>query len=362
MAALNHAAAQPGRDQISVVIPAVERGSTNLTDADAALISYILAQSMKRYFLRSEGTNRSSVIIVPASVPDDRPATLEKLARINGAQIVLSMKAFRQLKGALIDIIMVIPEPYRDFRTDPLEALVLDFEGTNLKLDVPSRYMSFPAVFLNNSTIELYKADTYRKLCPIDRCDSDRTPKISGTCKLLGADVPFATPTRYYEMARSEAIMRLGDTCYLQKIPAASPVSQPVIEFVTGVERFFAGDWMDAKQRMNAVISSALNRNSNLIIQAYLYLVRISIKTNNLDDAKRYMNLALAINSKDPNALETYRFLGLWLLARSVQSRSPDTAALIANVEKDLEAQPKMFRRPYEALLGQLKAKTQRGN
>jgi hypothetical protein len=156
MVVLGRAAAQSGYDQISVVIPAVQSGSTNLTGADAALISYILAQSMKRYFLRSEGANRSVIVIVPASVPDNRPTSLQKLARINGAQIALSMKAFRQLNGALIDIIMVIPEAYQDFRTDPIETLDLNFEGTHLKLEAPSRYMTFPAVFLINRTIELY--------------------------------------------------------------------------------------------------------------------------------------------------------------------------------------------------------------
>jgi hypothetical protein len=358
---LDHAAAEPGHDQISVVIPAVQKRSTSLTDADAALISYILAQSMKRHFLRSEGSNRSAIILVPAPVQDDRPATLEKLARINGAQIALSMKAFHQLKGALIDIIMVIPEPYRDFRTDPLEVLDLKFEGANLKLDVPSRYMSFPTVFLNKETIELYKADTYRKLCPLDRCDSDRPPKGVGHCKVLGADVSFATPTRYYEMGRTEGIVRLGDTCYRQQFPGTGPVSQPVIDFVTGVERFFAGDRPAAKERLDAVISSGLSKTSNLIIQAYLYLVRISIQTNDLDDAKRYVKLALAVNSKDPSVLETYRFLQFWLLARAVQSRSPESVMLIQSIESDFEEQPKMFRRPYEALLTQLKAKAQEG-
>src|SRR6266478_6742547 len=91
----NHVAAQPGHDQISIVIPAVQKRSTSLTDTDAALISYILAQGMKRHFQRSEGANRSAVILVPAPLSDDRPAALEKLTRINGAQIALSMKAFR---------------------------------------------------------------------------------------------------------------------------------------------------------------------------------------------------------------------------------------------------------------------------
>jgi hypothetical protein len=357
MAPFNHAATQPAHDQISVVIPAVQKQSTDLTDADAALISYILAQSLKRYFLRLEGTHRSAVIIVPAPLPEDKPATLAKLGRINGGQIVLSMKAFRHRQGALIDIVMVIPEPYRDFRTDPLETLDLDFEGTHLKLDVPSRFMSFPTVFLENDIIKLYKADTYRKLCPINRCDSDLTPKIIGACKLLGADVSYATPSRYYEIGRTEAILRLGDGCYRQQLPIQGPVSQPVIDFVAGVQRFFAGDRIAAKERMNAVVKSALSKNSNVVIQAYLYLVRISIQTNNVIDAKRFMNLAMSINNSDPTILETNRFLEFWLLAHSVQSRSPDATTLVASIEKDLNAQPKFIRRPYEKLLVQLKAK-----
>src|SRR4051812_4364144 len=87
MAVSGSVATAAGLDQISVVIPAVEKRSTNLTDSDGALISYILALSMKRYFLHSDGANRSSVVLVPAPVPDDKPATLAKLARINGAQI-----------------------------------------------------------------------------------------------------------------------------------------------------------------------------------------------------------------------------------------------------------------------------------
>jgi hypothetical protein len=355
MALSGLAAAQPGLDQISVVIPAVEKRSTNLTDADAALISYILAQSMKRYFLRSEGSNRSSVVIVPAPVPDDKPATLAKLAKINGAQIALSLKAFRQKKGVLIDIVMVIPEPYPDFRTDPLEALSLDFKGLNLRLDVPSKYMSFPALFLTNATIDLYRADTYRRLCPINRCDSDVTPKITGPCKILGRDIPFSTPTRYYEMAHTEAIMRLEDTCYLQKMPATPPVSQPVIDFITGVERFFAGDRADAKGHMNAVIAGMANKNSNLVLQAYLYLARLSIQMKNLKDARQYTSSALAINSKDPSVLDTYRFLQFSLLARAVEDQSPDATTLIADIEKDLGAQPKTISRPYEAMLNRLR-------
>src|SRR4051794_12426168 len=86
----DHVVAKAGHDQIAIVIPAVQKRSANLTDTDAALISYILAQSIKRHFQRSEGANRSAVITVPAPLSDDNPTALEKLARINGAQITLS--------------------------------------------------------------------------------------------------------------------------------------------------------------------------------------------------------------------------------------------------------------------------------
>jgi hypothetical protein len=272
------------------------------------------------------------------------------------------MKAFRQLHGAVIDIVMVIPERYQDFRTNPVETLNLDFEGSRLSLDIPSRYMSFPSAFLSDDIIKLYKADTYRKLCPIDRCDTDRTPKITGKCQLLGVDVPFSTPSRYYEIGRVDAILRLQDSCYLQKWPVNSPVSQPVIDFITGVERFFAGDSTVAKERMNAVTNSTLNRKGDLVLQAYLYLTRSSIQTNSVDDAKRYMALAISINKKDPNVLETKRFLDFWLLNRLVQSRSADANALVASIQNDLGAEPAIIRRPYENLLARFKAEIQKRN
>jgi hypothetical protein len=161
MASFDYGVAQPAHDQISIVIPAVQKRSTNLSESDAALISYIVAQNIKRYFLRSAGSgavqfSRSAVITVPAPLGDSKPRATEKLARINGAQIALSMKAFRQLHGAVIDIVMVIPERYQDFRTNPVETLNLDFEGSRLSLDIPSRYMSFPSAFLSDDIIKLY--------------------------------------------------------------------------------------------------------------------------------------------------------------------------------------------------------------
>lgn len=273
----NCAAAQTANDQVSIVISSVLKGTANLKDADAALISYILAQSIKRYFMRSPGTHRSAVIIVPAPLPDKKPSTIETLARINGAQIVLSMRAFRHVKGALIDIVMVIPERYRDFRTNPVEVLHLDFEGSQLSLDIPSRFISFPSVFLTDNIIKQYEAETYRSLCPIDSCDTDRDPVITGPCRLLGTDVPYSQPSRYYAIWRTKAILRLDDVCYLQKWPLDGPVSEPVIDFVTGVQRFFAADRTAAKELLTAVANSTLSRQSSIVLQAYLYLIRLSI-------------------------------------------------------------------------------------
>lgn len=362
MAPLDYGAAQPAHDQISIVIPSVQKGTTNLSDADAARISYILALSIKRHFLRAEGVGRSAVVTVPALLGDNKPSAIGKLTRINGAQIALSMKAFRQLKGTLIDIVMVIPERYQDFRTDPVEVLGFDFDGSHLSLDIPNRYMTFPSVFLSDDIINMYRADTYRKLCPIDRCETEQTPKITGKCLVLGADIQYATPLRYYELGKTDAVIRLNDACYLQKLPANDPISEPVIDFVTGVQRFFAGDKTGAKERMTAVINSTLGRKSSVLLQAYLYLVRISIQTNNVNDAKKYMGLAMSINKRDSNVLETGRFLDFWVLTRSVQSRSTDAKMLLASIENDLGEEPEIIRKPYKALLDRLRVRVRKGD
>lgn len=358
MAWINCGVAQTANDQISIVIPSVLKGNANLRDADAALISYILGLSIKRYFVRVPGMHRSAIITVPAPLTDHKPSVIKKLARINGAQIALLMRAFRQAKGVLIDIVMVIPERYRDFRTNPVEVLHLDFEGSQLSLDIPSKYMSFPtSVFLKNEGIE-----QYRNLCPIARCDTDRKPKIIGPCRLLGVDVPYSQPSRYYEISGTTAILRLDDVCYLQKWPADGPVSQPIIDFVAGVERFFAADRAVAKERMTAVVSSTLSEQSSVVLQAYLYLVRLSIQTNSVDAAKHYMELALSINRKDPNVLETNHFLTFWLLTRAVRSHSRDAKVLVSVIDNDLKEEPAFIRRPYQELLDRLKAKVRRGD
>lgn len=361
MAWINCGVAQTANDQISIVIPSVLKGSANLRDTDAALISYILGQSIKRHFVRSPGTHRSAIITVPAPLTDHKPSMIRKLARINGAQIALLMRAFRQTKGMLIDIVMVVPETYRDFRTNPVEVLHLDFEGSQLSLDIPSKYMSFPSVFLDNDVIKQYEANTYRNLCPIDRCDTDRKPKVTGPCRLLGVDVPYSEPSRYYEISGTTAVLRLDNVCYLQKWPVGGPVSQPVIDFVAGVERFFSADRTVAKELMIAVVSSTLSKQSGVVLQAYLYLVRLSIQTNSVEAAKRYMNLAFSINRKDPNVLETNRFLNFWSLTRAVQSHSPNAKTLITVIDNDLKEEPAFIRRPYQELLDRLKAKVQRG-
>jgi hypothetical protein len=357
----HHGAAQQANEQISIVIPSVLKGTTNLRDSDAALISYIVAQSIIRYFLRSPGTHRSSVILIPGPLTDHSPSTIKTLARINGAQIALLMRAFLQKRGVLLDIVMVIPEQYRDFRTDPAEVLNLDFEGSQLRLDIPSRYVAFPGVFLDEDIIKEYKADTYRKLCPIDRCDTDRKPKITGQCRLFGVDVPFWKPLRYYELWGTTAILNMDGVCYQQRRPAEGPISEPIIDFVAGVERYFAADGAVAKKLMAAVVSSSLSKQSNIVLQAYLYLVRISIQANNVDEAKRYMDLALSANKRDLNVLETSRFLNFWLLTRAVQSHAPGAAALTKTIDNDLSGEPTFIRQPYQELLDRLKAKVERG-
>jgi hypothetical protein len=59
-----HASAQAGQDQITIVIPAVQRGSADLKDTDAAWMSYIVGQSIKRYFVRPQGVHRSALLSI----------------------------------------------------------------------------------------------------------------------------------------------------------------------------------------------------------------------------------------------------------------------------------------------------------
>ena len=191
--------AQTASDQITIVIPAVQRGTADLSERDAELISFVFGQSIKRYFLRGENMHRSALVTIPAPLVGNQLSAMSTLARINGAQIAVLMKAYRQLDGALISTVMAIPESYRDFRTMPFEVLSVAFSDKRIKLDVPSRYVLFPSFFLGPDILKKYKSGSYREVCPIDRCDTDRTPKVVGRCLRLGDDIKFSDTIRYRE-------------------------------------------------------------------------------------------------------------------------------------------------------------------
>src|SRR5262249_10893677 len=152
----------------------------------------------KRYFLRLHpGVQRSAIHTVSAPLKGIKPTSISTLARVNGAQIAIVMKAFPQLDGALIHAVMSIPTSYEDFRTNPVEILNLDFEGKRISLDIPSRYVVLDSLFLTNQSLQMYKDGQYRDLCPIDRCDVDQPPNVVGKCLRLGVDIPLSYVVRY---------------------------------------------------------------------------------------------------------------------------------------------------------------------
>jgi hypothetical protein len=351
-----HSGAQTATDQIAIVIPAVQRGTADLNAKDAELISFILGQSIKRYFLRGDKMHRSALVTIPAPLASNQLAAMSTLARVNGAQIAVFMKAYRQLDGALISTVMTIPEPYRDFRTMPFEVLNLTFKEKRISLDVPSRYVLFPSFFLEPDVLQKYKSGSYREICPIDRCDTDQVPNVVGKCLRLGDDVRLSETVRYREFAKTEALLMLDGVCYQQKLPANGPLSQPVLDFIVGVHRYFVGDWSVARKRMLAVTSAGAGLKADIRLQAYLYLSRISLRLDSDSDARNFLESASAINEKDPGVSETRQFLNFWLLARSVQAGAPDRAALLTQTARDLSKLPPTLQRPYLGLLEALKA------
>lgn len=75
------------------------------------------------------------------------------------------------------------------------------------------------------------------------------------------------------------------------------------------------------------------------------------------------MSLAVSINRKDPNVLQTGRFLRFWLLTRAVQSRATaDARALLTIIDNDLNGEPAFIRRPYQEMLDRLKAEVRKGD
>jgi hypothetical protein len=361
----SHAHGQAVHDQIAIVIPAVEHSSADFDSADAVLMSFIVGQNIGWYFVREEGQkkfNKSAIVTVTAPLKDARPASIAALARINGAQIAVVMKAFRRLDGTLIHAVMSIPTPYRDFRTDPVEILNLEFDGKRLALDVPSRYVVFPSLFVTSEIMKLYKDGRFREICKIDQCKTDQSePKVTGNCLRIGVDIPFSAVLRYVEKGQN-SIIRRPDGCYLHKLPNTPPVSQPVIDFIGGVGRYFVGDWDRARSRMLAVIDSKADRQSNIVLEAYLYLARASLKLGNLNDATSYLQSAYSINEKDARVIETKRFLDFASLVRAVNSNSlTQKREILARIENDLAREPNFLRKRYEEILGKLKARVSGG-
>jgi len=354
------------------VIPAVQKGSTDLTDADAALLAYIFAQSIKYHFVRNPGSgvHRSAIITIPAALDDNRASSINKLVRINGAQIGIEIKAVRELNGALMSAIMTVPGRYQDFRTNPAEVLQLNFEGERLSLNVPTRYIVLPRVFLSEEIIKLYGNGGYRNLCPLQSCDLGQPRNITGSCLRLGEEVPYSAITRYYMIKPPDSVVYFNGTCYSQKWPANGPTSEPVTDFIAGVQRFFAGDQVapatpdpdepvhSAEELMNSVVRNAHDGKSNIVLQAYLYLARIAIHKADFVEAQKDVEMAMRINKRDPDVLETGRFLSFCLAVRSIQSGSPAAKTIVGQIDHELADEPQIVRQQYDGLLNRLKAKS----
>jgi hypothetical protein len=341
--------AEPGYDQIALVIPAVQHKEMDLDDETATWMSYIVGQSIKLYSRHLSGMHRSAVVIIPARLGTTDPSTIARLARINGAQIALVLTAFRQASGILVDAVMAVPDRYHDLRTDPLEVLDLTFDGARISLDIPSRYVSFTNLFLSDDVMKGYTAGPYRELCPLDKqCKQPR-----GECRLLGRDIPLSEVVRYLEIGTTAKLIYNG-VCYAQKWPATRAVSGPVIDFIAGVQRYFAGDWERSMERMAAVVESEQS-SVDMVLQAYLYLARGSVRLKNPDDAFKYVRLASLIGEQDPKFLETKLFLNFWLLIRSIESSSPERKTLLSRLENDVMSESPFVRRRYQDMLNRLK-------
>jgi hypothetical protein len=355
---------QEHNDQITVVIPALQKGSSDIRDTDAPLMSYLFAQSILCYFDRGSGNvHRSAVVQIPSPLDDDKPATLATLARINGAQMAVSMKAIRQSGGALIYTTLEIPPRYRDFRLTPVEVIHLTFDGASISLDVPTRYTVFPALFLSADMLRTtYRDGGFDKLCPIDkrRCDDSKQPIIiTGPCKTLGNEIPYSETMRYLEL-NTTSVAIYNRQCYSQKWPAEGPIDMPVVNFIVGVQRFFAGDWTAAREKMLSIAATSSGTKESIIIQAYLYLVRISLQTKNIPDAQQYMDQAVKLNSRDPNVIETRRFLHLWTLINTINDKNANAKLNFATVGRELSKEPSFVQARYQALLGKIRTHLKR--
>ena len=87
--------------------------------------------------------------------------------------------------------------------------------------------------------------------------------------------------------------------CYQQELPEAGPLWPAGVDFIVGVQRYFVGDWVVARERMLAVASAGIAFKSDIRLQAYLYLARISLQQGNTGDAGKFLKSANAINEKD---------------------------------------------------------------
>jgi hypothetical protein len=93
------------------------------------------------------------------------------------------------------------------------------------------------------------------------------------------------------------------------------------------------------------------------VLEAYLYLVRASIKLGNINDATSYLQSAYSLNEKDARVIETKRFLDFTSLVRAVNSNSPTKKQILARIEDNLAREPGFSRKRYEEILSRLKAR-----
>jgi hypothetical protein len=347
------------QDQIAIVIPIIEAAPRAIPPSEAGIMTYLLAQSVRWHFRQNEpSVEKSSAVLVPAQPNGLEIATATKLARINGAQLALVMKGIRQFDGTKIHGVLAIPKNYTDFRNNHLEVLSLSYGTSTLKLDVPSRFTVLPDFYISDRDIKTFGARKYLSLCPVTPstpCESRNKLDASKTCEILGEKNSSLFETRRLtELGPTIMLKAANGQCFRQLHPTVAVLQKPTIDFVSGVERFFAGDWPQVISLMSSVVQSKLLKGSDIALQANLYMVRSCIRQNDAKCASEYMIRAEMINSRDTRVVKTRIFLEGWNIVNSLPAHPVNAAKEFNNLNALLKLQPSFVRESYTELVRSL--------